>query len=45
MNGSHNLAEDGNLENEKLALIAGQICSRTGSHSTLSSRIDQAVAI
>jgi len=38
--GSHNLAEDVNLENEKLDLVAGQCRWRLGSPSCLSSRID-----
>ena len=45
MNGSHNLAEDGNIENEKLASIAGQPRWLPGSPSHLSSRIDPAAAI
>ena len=45
MIGSHNLAEDGNIENENLASIAGQFRWLPGSPSHLSSRIDPAAAI
>lgn len=45
MKDAHNLAEDGNLENEKLALIAGQHYRLLGSPNHLSSRIEPASAI
>lgn len=45
MIGSHNLAEEGNLENEKLGFDWGQLCWLLGSPSRLFSRIDQAAAI
>lgn len=41
----HNLAEEGNLENEKLCFGWGQLCGLLGSPSRLSSRIDPAAAI